>query len=205
VAVARDDLGGDGLAGEAELVERLGLDLRIEVAVDPDGAGDLADRDGVRGARDALGGARDLGVPAREREPGGDRLGVDTVRAADHRRPRVLAGAPGERRFELADRIEDLLERAAGLDRERGVEHVGRRHPEVQPARGLAGELLDMGQERDHVVPRGRLIARIRADRAARRRGATWSAVPGTLPPAPSPARASSILEPQLEPALVVP
>ena len=39
-----------------------------------------------------------------------------------------------------------------------GVEHVRRGHAEVQPARRLAGQLLDVGQEGDHVVPRALLV-----------------------------------------------
>ena len=55
----------------------------------------------------------DLGVPAREHQAGRDRLGVDAVRAADHRRLRVLARALGERRARgPSTPSEDLLERA---------------------------------------------------------------------------------------------
>jgi hypothetical protein len=208
VAIARDDLGGDGLGHEAQLVERLGLDLRIEVPVHADRAGDLADRDRVGGVGQALRGARDLGVPAREGQPRGDRLGVDAVRAADHRRPGVLARALGERRLELADRVEDLVERAAGLQRQRGVEHVRRGHAEVEPAGRLAGELLDVGEERDDIVAGGRLDledarrielagrAGLHAVRGARRDrpGALHRATRGELD-----------REPQLEAILVVP
>jgi hypothetical protein len=208
VAVARDDLGRDGLGLKAELVERLGLDLRVKVAVHADRAGDLADRDRARRARDPLGRARDLGVPARERQPGGDRLGVDAVRPADHRRGRMLACAPGERGLELADRVEDLLERADALDRERGVEHVGRRHAEVEPARRLAGELLDVGQERDHVVARGRLdLEDPPGIELAGGRGADLVRGPlgHAADPLHGPARGELDAEPQLEAMLVVP
>jgi len=98
-----------------------------------------------------------LGVPAREGQARRHRLGVDAVRAPDHRRRRVLAGAPGERRLQVVDLGEDLIERARRLQRERRIEDVGRRHPEVEPACRLARELLDVGQKRDHVMPRRRL------------------------------------------------
>ena len=60
-------------------------------------------------------------------------------------------------RAQLVEPVEDLVGRVDELERERGVEHVGRRHAEVQPARGLAGQLLDVGQERDDVVARALL------------------------------------------------
>jgi hypothetical protein len=56
------------------------------------------------------------------------------------------------------DAGEDLVAAFDELDRQRRVQHVRRRHPQVQPARGLARQLLDVGQERDHVVARALLV-----------------------------------------------
>jgi len=53
---------------------------------------------------------------------------------------------------------EDLVGGGDELQRERRVEHVGRRHAEMQPARGLTGELLDVREERDDVVARALLV-----------------------------------------------
>jgi hypothetical protein len=44
-----------------------------------------------------------------------------------------------------------------GLERQRAVEHVRRRHAEVEPARRRTGQLLDVGEEGDHVVAGGGL------------------------------------------------
>ena len=48
---------------------------------------------------------------------------------------------------------EDLVGRFAQQDGQRGVEHVGGGHAQVQPARRLPGQLFDVGQKGDHVVP----------------------------------------------------
>ena len=69
--------------------------------------------------------------------------------------------------------------RVAEHHRQRGVEHVGGGHPEVQPARGGADPLLHEGEEGDDVVPGGALDlvdARGVRRRRSRRRG------PGTGP-----------------------
>ena len=65
---------------------------------------------------------------------------------------RVLAGAPRERGEQRVGAGEEQVGRVAQQDRERGVEHVARRHPAVEPARLDAGELLDVGEEGDDVV-----------------------------------------------------
>jgi hypothetical protein len=121
---------------------------------------------------------------------------------------RACSRALRQRGLELADGVEDLVERAAGLQRQRGVEHVGRRHPEVEPARRLARELLDVGEERDDVVARRRLdledARRIelagRAGRDAIRSAGGHAA--GALHRA---TRGQLDREPQLEAILIVP
>ena len=180
--------------GEPERAERRALDRRVEVGVGADRAGDLADRDLVaRRDERARARARARRSQPREHQAGGDRLGVDAVRAADHRR-RARAPRRGGGRPRAAGRCRpgSASARLDQLDRERGVEHVGRRHPEVQPARRLARELLDVGQERDHVVPRALLVLEdARRDRAC---PPPWPARrprcrPGPCRPPPSPRR----------------
>ena len=135
VPIARDDLRAHRLRREAERAERARLDRRREVRVRPDRAGDLADGD-LRARRgEARLAARDLGVVPGERETEGDRLGEDAVAAADHRRLRVLARAPRERGEQRVAAREEQIGRVAEQDGERGVEHVARRHPAVEPAR----------------------------------------------------------------------
>ncbi len=98
----------------------------------------------------------------------------------------VLVGARGGRR-RAAGRCRPGSRRRAStsVDRERRVEHVRRRHPEVQPARRLARQLLDVGQERDHVVARALLVLEdARRDPACR---PPWRAPRRSSRPAPSP------------------
>ena len=79
-------------------------------------------------------------------------LGVDAVAAADGGRQLVLEGAPLQRVQQRVDLDQDQVGRALELDRQRGVEQVGRGQAEMQESRLRAAHLLDMGQEGDHVV-----------------------------------------------------
>ena len=157
VAVARDHLGRDRLRREAEPRGDLGLDRRVDVGEGADRARDRAGRD--LGARrlQAPPVARELGVEARELEAEGDRLGVHAVRAADAGRVLVLERAPAQRREQLVEAGQQQVGGLGELAGEGGVEQVGRGHAEMQIARLGADHLLDVGQERDHVVARDRL------------------------------------------------
>ena len=57
----------------------------------PDGAGELAERDELAGARQAVDVAQGLGVPTGQLGPEGDGLPMDAVGAAGHPSPPVLA------------------------------------------------------------------------------------------------------------------
>src|SRR5262245_51210729 len=122
MAIASDDLRGDGLRLEPELAERDRLDLRIEISVDTHCTGDLADRDCVPCADEPARRADDFGVPACKYQPRGDRLGMNAVRAADRRCGRVLARAFGEHVREPDHATDDPLECTPGLDREARIE-----------------------------------------------------------------------------------
>ena len=96
-----------------------------------------------------------LGVPQRQLQAEGHRLGVHAVRAADHRRVLVLVGARLDR---LAERGQVLEDQVAGLDhlqRLRGVDDVRRGQAEVQPAGRRPDDLGHRGREGNHVVLRG--------------------------------------------------
>ena len=93
VAVALDDLGADRVDVQAQVGQDLRLDVRAEVAVRPDRAGDLARADLVDGGGQAGPPAVDLERPAGELEAHRGRLGVDRVGAAHHRRVGLGPGA----------------------------------------------------------------------------------------------------------------
>ena len=164
--------------------------LGREVRVGADGAGELADCNLA-----ALRPAGRVRVPLREVAGQGDaeggRLGVDAVRATDQRGLAVLfdAGLEGvEQRLAAGDQA---VGRIAQQDGERTVEHIGRGHAEVQPARRGAGQLLDVGEEGDHVVTRDGLdlVDASRLELVTERTESALRSPAGTLPPVPSPRR----------------
>ena len=101
--------------------------------------------------------ARELGVEAGELEAEGGGLGVHAVRAADAGRVLVLEGAAAQRGEQLVEIGEQAVGGLGQLAGEGGVEQVRGGHAEVQVARLGADHLLEVGQERDHVVARGGL------------------------------------------------
>ena len=99
--VALDNLRGDRRGLEAELFADVFLDARIKMRVRADGAGELAHRDLLARLDQSLFGPAKFVVHQRKLEAVGDRLGVDAVRAAHHRREFVLPGARGDGGAEL--------------------------------------------------------------------------------------------------------
>ncbi len=150
--IALHDLRRHRLRHQPQPRQRPRLQRRRQVRVGPDRAGDLADRDLLARRDQASPIAHRAGEEAGEDHPERGRLGVDPVRPPDDRRPAVLPGAPAQRGAQAVDPREDLVDRAGELQRQRGVEHVGGGHPEVQPACVRPGQLLDVGQKRDDVV-----------------------------------------------------
>ena len=146
-----------------------------------------------------------------ERELGAERrrLGVDAVRAADHRRVAELAGPGGDRR-PRARSAASRSRSAARVERERqrGVDDVARREAVVDPGpRGLADALLHDVDERGDVVlgdllalvdgGRRRTDARARGRRRRRRRGRRPSSAQASTAristSSQAPSRASSV------------
>ena len=120
-----------------------------------DRAGDHADAHRLRApARTRSMLALQVGVPERQLQAERHHLGVDAMRAADHRRVLVLVGAGLDR---LAERRHVLEDQVAGFDhlqRLRGVDDVGRGQAEVQPAGRRPDDFGHRGRERNHVVLR---------------------------------------------------
>ncbi len=134
VPVARHDLRGERFRHQAESLADVGLDLRRQVRERPDRARQLAEAHAVARRAQALDVALHLGRTSRPLQPEGDGLGVDAVRAPDHRRAAVVLGLNPEG-VTQADRTGDQeVRRAHQLHGEGGVEHVGRGEPEVQEA-----------------------------------------------------------------------
>ena len=113
VAVARHDLRGDRLGAQAQALEHARLEVRADVRVGADRAGDLADRGLLEARSQPLGVAVGLEREAGELEPERGRLGVDAVGAADAQRVDVLARPLGQRGGELARAGEQRARRPA--------------------------------------------------------------------------------------------
>ena len=157
VPVALDDLGGDRLRDEPELAADLLLDVGVDVSEGPHRARDLPDPHGLLGPPQALEVSARLGMPEGRLEPEGGRLGVDAVGAADHQRLLVGEGEPAERLAEALEAVEQQVGGALELERERGVDDVRRRQPQVDEPGVRADGLLELGEKGDDVVARGGL------------------------------------------------
>ena len=135
-------------------------------------------------------------------EPERRRLGVDAVGAADHSVSRVLARPLGERRG-AARAPPSTIDRArvAQLQRERGVDDVGRGEAVVDPAPRRARRRAPTHVDERGDVVVGDLLAlvdRLDGERRARARIAAASAAGST----PSSAQASAAGELDLEPGV---
>ena len=154
VAVALQDLRRARRGLEAETLARDPLDLRIGVGVGADRARELADAKALDRADEALAIAVERERPAGELEPERRRLGVDPVRAAHQivsrcSSARATTAAKARSRPSSSERPGVLHG-----ERERGVDHVGRRQPVVEPAAFLARPSGDDVDERGDVVVR---------------------------------------------------
>src|ERR1700716_1735586 len=128
------------------------LDARIDLREGADRARDCAGRDFPARADEALLGASEFGIGGGELEPERGGLGMDAVRAADHRRQLVLERATLERGEEAIDIGDQEIGGAHELHVEAGVEHVGRRHALMHEARLGSHDLRKGGQKGDDVV-----------------------------------------------------
>ena len=152
VAVARDDLGGNRLNRQAQLLRHIFLNLRIDIGEGADRARNGASGD--IGARRHQPGAAtvELGIGLRELDAKGGWLGVDAVAAAHSGGEFVLQGAAfdgGEQGIHVGQQD---IGRARQLHGEAGIEHVAAGHALVHEARFGADLLRHPIEEGDHVV-----------------------------------------------------
>jgi hypothetical protein len=157
VPVALNHLRRDRRGPESQLLAHARFDVRIQVREHADRARQLADADGVARAKHPVEAPLQLGVPERQLDAEGHRLGVNAVRASHHRRPAVLVGARPDRLHQPGDIPDDELARLPHLQGLRRIHHVGGREPEMQPP-GRGPDLLGhRRRERDDVMLRGLL------------------------------------------------
>ena len=145
MAVALQDLSRGRSGLEAQPLAREALQLGIGRCVRADGARELADAHSLESARHALATARQLECPAGELQPERRRLGVDAVRAADLQRLTMLLGSCVDRGEGALQTREDQCAGFVHLQRESGVDDVGRGQPVVEPAGAFLAELFGHG------------------------------------------------------------
>ncbi len=124
VTIALNDLRRDRSRLQVHAPADVALDRGRYVRERPDRAGDLAHANLIDGTGKALQLAIEFGVEVRELQSERDRLGVDAVRAADHRRVLVLLGLFLERLEQAFEPRNDELARIDELRREGRVQQV---------------------------------------------------------------------------------
>ena len=152
MAVALDDLRRHRRRAKTEPLAHRLLDRRVEVREHPDGARQFADRHRVTGLRHAAATTLELRVPERELDAKGHRLGMHAMRPADHRRSAMLIGPSPDGVGQRVEVRENQVAGLAHLKRQRGVDHVRRREPEMEPACGRTDPLGHGRRKRDDVV-----------------------------------------------------
>ena len=154
MAVALHDLRRERRGREAESLADIGFHVRIEVRMRADCAADFPHADARLHLLQALERAAKFVIHQRELQPERDRLRVDAVAAADHRRHLEFLRTLRDHLAQFAEILQQNVRRLRGLHGERGVEHVAARHALVHPAARGADVARDVLQERDHVVIR---------------------------------------------------
>ena len=146
------DVIGRGL--QAQLLADFLLDFRAQMRAGPHRAGNFSHRHLPRRHLKTRRVAAVFGVPVGDLQAEGDRLGVNSVRAADFGSVLEFPGAAFEHVAQLLDSLLDQLRSVANQQRLRGVHHVVGGKPVVQPARrfGIAHGFLHRHGEGDHVV-----------------------------------------------------
>ena len=159
VAVALDDLGGDGFDAESEFAADALLDVGRDGGVGADGAGDLADGDGFDGVGESAAVAAGFVDPTGQFEAEGGRLAVDPVRASDAEGVLVFDGALGDGGFEPFEVVFDDASGVADLEGGGGVPDVGGGESVVDPARLGPERVGDGAEEGERVVVDFGLVA----------------------------------------------
>ena len=152
MAVALNDLAGDGGGFESEAGADFFFELGGEVGEDADGAGEFSDAHVFGGGAKAGDVALGFRVLVGEFESEGDGLGVDAVSAADLGRVFEFPGAAGE---DCGEFLQVLFYDLGGLfDQEGlgGIDDVVGGESVVEPAGFGADEFGDGGGEGDDVV-----------------------------------------------------
>ena len=138
---------------QPERVADVFLHERVDVGVGADGTRELADRDAVARAEEPRPVAVDLQAPERELDAEGRGFGVHAVRATRHGGGYVLGRAGLQHPDQPARRGDQQVGGTDESRAQRGVDHVRRREPVVDPRTFRGSDLgLHDVDERSEVV-----------------------------------------------------
>lgn len=162
VVIAADDLRGQRIMDQAQVLADVLLDERIDGAVGADGTGDGTEGNVLARVLKTVQIALELPGPRAKLHTEGHRLGMDAMGAAGAERIAFLEGAALADLAELFDVLDNQVTGLGELVAQSRVAQVGAGHAVVHPAAGLGVALgnigvdifLHVGQEGDDVVAR---------------------------------------------------
>ena len=162
VMVAADNLRGQRVVNQAQVLADILLDERLDGAVRADSARDGTKGNILAGVLKTIQIALELPGPRAKLHAEGHRLGVDAMSAAGTERVALLKGATLANLAELLDVLDDQVAGLGELVAQGRVAQIGAGHAIVNPAAGLGvalgnigiDVLLHVGQEGNDVVAR---------------------------------------------------
>ena len=162
VMVAADDLRGQRIVNQTQVLADILLDKRLDGAVRADSTRDGTEGDVLAGILKTVQIALELPSPRAKLHAEGHRLGVNTVSTAGAERVALLEGTALADLAELLDVLDDKVASLSELVAQSRITQVRAGHTVVNPAAGLGlalGDvgvdvLLHVGQEGDDVVAR---------------------------------------------------
>ena len=162
VMVAADNLRGQRVVNQTQVLADILLDKRFDGAVRANSARDGTEGNILAGVLKTIQIALEFPGPRAELHAEGHRLGVDAMSAAGTERVALLKGATLANLAELLDVLDDQVAGLGELVAQSRVAQIGAGHAIVNPAAGLGvalgnigvDVLLHVGQEGDDVVAR---------------------------------------------------
>ena len=145
MVIARDNLGGQRVVCQTEMLADILLDERVDGAVGANRSGDGSEGDVLAGVHQAVEVTLKLPGPAAELHTEGHGLGVDAVGTAHAQGVALLERAAAADLSELAHILDDDVGRLDELVAQGGVTQVGAGHTVVDPAAGLGLALRNLG------------------------------------------------------------
>ena len=162
VMVAADNLRGQRVVNQTQVLADILLDKRLDGAVRANSARDGTEGNVLAGVLKTIQIALEFPCPRAKLHTKGHRLGVDAMGAAGTERVALLKGATLANLAELLDVLDDQVAGLGELVAQSRVAQIGAGHAIVNPAAGLGvalgnisvDVLLHVGQEGDDVVAR---------------------------------------------------